>query len=80
MPCFFQLLLGGLVGEDLAVFDEDVVVGMLGNVVFVGDENDGVATRSAPITSAVRRAFPCSGCWTTGAGPVAGSTVRVPRG
>src|SRR5712664_395807 len=37
-------------------------------------------TRSAPITFAVRRAFLCSGCWTTGAGPVADSTVRAPRG
>jgi len=36
-------------------------------------------TRSAPITYAVRRAFPCSGCWTTGTGPVAGSTVRAPE-
>ncbi len=26
------------------------------------------------------RAFPCSGCWTTVAGPVADSTVRAPRG
>jgi hypothetical protein len=25
-------------------------------------------------------AFPCSGCWTTVAGPVADSTVRAPRG
>jgi NAD(P)-dependent dehydrogenase (short-subunit alcohol dehydrogenase family) len=25
-------------------------------------------------------AFPCSGCWTTGAGAMAGSTVRALRG
>jgi hypothetical protein len=36
--------------------------------------------RSAPISYAVRRPFPCSGCWTTGAGPVVDSTVRAQRG
>jgi hypothetical protein len=36
--------------------------------------------QTGPITYAVRRAFTCSGCWTTGAGTVAGSTVRAPRG
>ena len=40
----------------------------------------GVNQLIAPITSAARRAFPCSGCWTTGSGPAAGSTVRAPRG
>jgi hypothetical protein len=44
--------------------------------VTVGASARGVA----PVTSAVPRAFPCSGCWTTGTGPVAGSTVRAPRG
>jgi hypothetical protein len=44
-----------------------------------------VGDRTAPSgyrrsSYAVRRAFPCSDCRTSGAGPVAGSTVRAPRG
>jgi len=37
------LLLGGFVGGDFAVADIDDAMSVLGDVVFVGDENDGVA-------------------------------------
>ena len=32
------------------------------------------------VLAGFERAFPCSGCWTTGTCPIAGSTVRAPRG
>ena len=41
-PCFCDLLSYGLVGIDFPVADVDDAVGVLGDIVFVGHENDGV--------------------------------------
>ena len=38
-----RLFLDGFVGSDLAVTNEDNAVSMVCNVVFMGDENDGVS-------------------------------------
>ena len=40
--CFCHLLFYGLVGIDFPVADVDDAVGVLGDIVFVGHENDGV--------------------------------------
>src|SRR5882672_7149222 len=38
-----RLLLNRFVGSDFAVADVDDAVSVLGNVIFVGDQNDGVS-------------------------------------